>query len=79
MTNSKRGGGNSVAVTYERPEELPSIKEVVGDDDDDDDGRGKRQGQEAEGKEEMSILCHALHVRQPEESIKEAGGRRRRR
>jgi len=30
--------------------------------DDDDDGRGKRQGQEAEGKEEMLILRHALFV-----------------
>ncbi len=59
MTNSERGVGNSVAITYERPEELPSIKEAGGDDDDDDDGRGKLQGQEAEGKEEMSILRHA--------------------
>ena len=66
MTNSKGRGGNSAAVTYERPEELPGIKEAGGDDDDDNnDGRGKRQGQEeAEGKEEMSILCHALAVQQ---------------
>ena len=65
-TNSKGGGGNSVAVTYKHPEGLPGINEAGDDDDDDDDGgRGKRQGQEeAEGKEEMSILRHALAVRQ---------------
>jgi hypothetical protein len=66
MTNSKGGGGNSAAVTYEHPEGLLGINEAGGDDDDDDDGgRGERQGQEeAEGKDEMSILRHALAVRQ---------------
>ena len=69
MTNSKGRGGNSAAITYERPEELPGIKEAGGDDDDDDNdddgGRDERQGQEeAEGKEEMSILHQALAVRQ---------------
>ena len=67
MTNCKGGGGNSAAVTYEHPEELPGIKEAGGDDDDNDDdgGRFELQGQEeAKGKEEMSILCHALAVRQ---------------
>jgi hypothetical protein len=67
MTNSKGGGGNSAAVTYERPEGLPGINEAGGNDDDDDNdgGGGERQDQEeAEGKEEMSILCHALAVRQ---------------
>ena len=81
MTISEGGGGNSVAVTYERPEGLPGIKEAGGDNDDDDDGRGKWQGQEAEGKDEMSILCQARHVRQPKElpSINEVGGRQRQR
>ncbi len=67
MTNIKGGGGNSAAVTYERPEGLSGMKEAGGDDNDDDNdgGRGERQGQEeAEGKEEMSILRHALAVRQ---------------
>ena len=67
MTNSKGGGGNSAAITYEHPEELPGIKEAGGDDDDNDNngGRGELQGQEeAEGKEEMSILRHALAIRQ---------------
>ena len=66
MTNIKGGGGNSAAVTYERPEGLSGMKEAGGDDNDDNDGgRGERQGQEeAEGKEAMSILCHALAVRQ---------------
>ena len=66
-TNIKGGGGNSAAVTYERPEGLSGMKEAGGDDNDDDNdgGRGERQGQEeAEGKEEMSILRHALAVRQ---------------
>jgi hypothetical protein len=67
-----------VAVTYERPEGLSGINEAGGDDNDNNDGgQGERQGQEeAEGKEEMSILRHALHVRQPEElpSIIKAGG-----
>ena len=46
MTNSNGGGGNSAAVTYECPEELPGIKEAGGHDDDNDDdgGRGERQG-----------------------------------
>ena len=66
MTNSNGGGGNSGAVTYERPEGLPGMKEAGGDDDDDNDGgRGEQQGQEeAEGKEEISILHHALAVQQ---------------
>jgi hypothetical protein len=65
MMNSEGGGGNSVAVTYKRLEGLPGIKDAGGDDDDDDGGRGERQGQEeAKGKEEMSILHHALAVRQ---------------
>ena len=54
MTNSKGKGGNSAAVTYERPEGLPGIKEAGGDEDNNDDdggGRGERQGQEeAKGK-----------------------------
>jgi hypothetical protein len=55
-----------VAVTYECPKGLPGINEAGGDDNDDNDGgRGERQGQEeAEGKEEMSILRHALAVQQ---------------
>jgi hypothetical protein len=56
------------ALAFRHPEELPSIKEAGGDDDDNDNnggGQGKRQGQEeAKGKEEMSILRHALAVRQ---------------
>ena len=66
MTNSEGGGGNSAAVTYEHSEGLQGINEARGyDNDDDDGGRGERQGQEeAEGKEEMPILRHALAVRQ---------------
>ena len=67
MTNSKGRGGNSTAITYKCPEELPGIKEAGGDDDDNgnDGGRGELHGQEeAEGKEEMPILCHALIIRQ---------------
>ena len=50
MTNSKGGGGNIAAVTYEHPEGLSGMKEAEGDNDNDDNSRGERQGQEeAEG------------------------------